>query len=76
MGVSPFWIMISIVIGGGLFGFAGMLLGVPVFGTIYAIVRSLVDVRLKDKKLPTPSAAYTNAPEGLKKEIKDGNADT
>ena len=76
VGVSAFWIMISIVIGGGLFGFAGMLLGVPVFGTIYAIVRSLVDVRLKDKKLPTPSAAYTNAPEGLKKEIKDGNADT
>lgn len=68
VGVSAFWIMISIVIGSGLFGFAGMLLGVPVFATVYAIVRSVVDVRLKRKRLPVPSAAYAGAPEGFKEE--------
>lgn len=30
-GLSAFWVMFSILIGGGLFGFLGMLLGVPVF---------------------------------------------
>ena len=72
VGVSAFWIMIAIVIGGGLFGFAGMLLGVPVFGTVYAIVRSVIDVRLREKNLPVPSSAYADAPEGL---VKKENAD-
>ena len=65
VGVSAFWIMLSIVIGGGLFGFAGMLLGVPVFALMYAIIRSVVEVRLKDKGLPANSEAYMEAPEKL-----------
>lgn len=28
-GLSPFWVVFAIMVGGGLFGFAGMLLGVP-----------------------------------------------
>ena len=68
VGVSAFWIMMSIVIGGGLFGFAGMLLGVPVFALLYAIARSIVDVRLKARGLPIPSAAYVDAPENLEVE--------
>ena len=68
VGVSAFWIMIAIVIGGGLFGFTGMLLGVPVFGTTYAIVRSVIDTRLRKKNLPVESSAYARAPKGLKKE--------
>ena len=68
IGVSAFWIMIAIVIGGGLFGFAGMLLGVPVFGTVYAIVRSVIDLRLQKKNLPVPSSAYADAPKSLKKD--------
>ena len=66
VGVSAFWIMVSIVIGGGLFGFAGMLLGVPVFGVIYAIVRTLSENRLKKNGLPTSSGDYRDAPENLR----------
>ena len=75
VGVSPFWIMISIVIGGGLFGFAGMLLGVPVFGTVYAIVKSILDLRLTKKNLPVPVEAYADAPEGLKEEKSHEDTD-
>lgn len=65
VGLSQFWIMMSIVIGGGLFGFPGMLLGVPVFALMYAILRSIIDVRLKERELPISSAAYVHAPEKL-----------
>jgi predicted PurR-regulated permease PerM len=65
VGVSAFWIMLAIVLGGGLFGFAGMLLGVPVFALVYAIVRTVADVQLKKADLPTDSAFYRNAPGNL-----------
>lgn len=65
VGISPLWIMISIVIGGGLFGFVGMLLGVPVFALIYAIIQSTLESRLKERGLPIPSCEYQNAPEEL-----------
>ena len=66
VGVSAFWIMVSIVIGGGLFGFAGMLLGVPVFALGYAIVRTVSENRLRARGLPVESDAYRRAPEVLK----------
>ena len=65
VGVSAFWIMLAIVIGGGLFGFAGMLLGVPVFALAYAIVRSIAETRLKARDLPVDSRAYADAPEAF-----------
>ena len=74
VGISPLWIMISIVIGGGLFGFAGMLLSVPVFALLYAIVRSMIETRLKRRGLPIPSASYNNAPEKLDKKLDKKNA--
>ena len=36
-GLSTFWVMFAILIGGGMFGFLGMLLGVPTFAVIYYI---------------------------------------
>ncbi len=38
-GLSTFWVLFSIVFFGGLFGFAGMLLGVPLFAVLYDIIR-------------------------------------
>ena len=65
VGISPLWIMISIVIGGGLFGFVGMLVSVPVFALAYAIVRASIESRLKKRGLPVHSSNYTNAPERI-----------
>ena len=76
VGLSAFWIMGAIVIGGGLFGFAGMLLGVPVFALIYAIVRTLADLRLRKKGLPVESSSYASAPEKLPREGKHDAPDT
>ena len=57
-GVSPFWIIVSILVGGGLFGFLGMLLGVPTFAVIYYLVKTFSEYHLKKKQLPTDSMLY------------------
>ncbi len=57
-GLSAFWVVFAIVVGGGLFGVIGMLIGVPLFAVIYYIITSLVNFRLKRKKLPCDSDYY------------------
>jgi predicted PurR-regulated permease PerM len=51
-GITGFWVMFSIILGGGLFGFWGLLLGVPVFVVIYSLVTNLVVKKLKRNDLP------------------------
>lgn len=57
-GLSPFWVMFAIFVGGGLFGFAGMLLGVPVFAVIYALVSDFINFLLSSKNMSTATADY------------------
>ena len=57
-GLSAFWVVFAILLGGGLFGFLGMILGVPTFAVIYYIVNMLVNHRLEKKKLPIDTEAY------------------
>ncbi len=42
-GLSSFWVLFAILLFGGLFGFVGMIIGVPVFAVIYDIVCKLVN---------------------------------
>ncbi|MGN0415330.1 MAG: AI-2E family transporter [Agathobacter sp.] len=58
-GLSSFWVMFAILIGGGLFGFLGMLLGVPVFAMIYYVLRRLVNYGIRKKQLPEETEKYT-----------------
>ena len=57
-GLSAFWVMFAIFIGGGLFGFAGMVLGVPVFAVVYTLVSDFINFLLKKKGLSTATADY------------------
>ena len=50
-GLSAIWVLVSIVTCGGLFGFPGMILGVPTFAVLYALVREWVNNRLRAKKI-------------------------
>lgn len=58
MGLSSFWVIFSILLGGGLFGFFGMLLGAPTFALIYYIVSFLIRDRLHKKNLPEDTEFY------------------
>ncbi len=70
VGLSAFWIMAAILMGSGLFGFVGMLLSVPVFALLYAIIRTVLDEKLKKRGLPREVEFYCNAPDNLREEKK------
>lgn len=57
-GINAFWVMFSIILGAGLFGFWGMLLGVPVFVVIYTAINVAVENSLKRKNLPSDQLDY------------------
>jgi len=58
IGISGFWVLVSITVAGGLFGFAGMLLGVPVFAVLYMIFSDILQVLLKRKGHPVETEEY------------------
>lgn len=49
MGISAFWVLFAVLLGANLFGVVGMVMGVPVFATLYGLageaVRWLLDRR-------------------------------
>ena len=57
-GLSPFWVLTSILIAGGLFGFFGMLLGVPVFAVIYYVIQQVLIYRMNKKSLSADTEEY------------------
>ena len=57
-GLSSFWVLVSILLGGGLFGIVGMFIGVPLFAVLYAGAKALVNRSLSAKNLPTDTEAY------------------
>ncbi|GKX30236.1 AI-2E family transporter [Vallitalea longa] len=44
-GLSPFWVIFSILVGGKLFGLIGMFLGVPFF----AVIKNIIDKQINKK---------------------------
>lgn len=58
LGLSSFWVIVAILLGGGLFGVPGMFLGAPVFACLYTAVRTLSASRLKKKGLPPDTESY------------------
>ena len=54
IGVPSVWILIGIIVGGGLFGF----LAVPVFAIIYMLFKEFLEGKLRKKSLPSESAIY------------------
>ena len=57
-GLSSFWVLFAILVAGGLFGFVGMLLGVPVFAVIYYIIQEVIKYRMKRRNLSSDTEDY------------------
>ena len=57
-GMSSLAVIVAITIMGSIFGFMGMLIGVPVFAVIIALIKELVEERLAMKELPVETSHY------------------
>lgn len=59
-GLPSFWVLFSILLFGGLFGFVGMIIAVPTFAVIYSVISRLVNRSLMKKELSIETADYLN----------------
>lgn len=60
-GISSLGVIVSIVIMGEYFGVVGMIVGVPIFALVVAIIKELIEARLSKAGLPTDTAEYYTA---------------
>ncbi len=60
VGLSALWVIIAVTVMGGLFGLLGMVLGIPLFSTIYVLIKDLINARLEKKNMPTELSAYSD----------------
>lgn len=57
-GLGSFWVIFAITIFGGLMGVPGMIIGVPTFAVIFAMIRRYINKRLTQKGLSTDREDY------------------
>lgn len=57
-GLSSFWVVFSIIIGGGFFGVTGVILAVPAFSVIYTFAKRFIERRLREKNMPAKTTDY------------------
>ena len=57
-GLSSFWVLFSILLFGGLFGFVGMIIAVPTWAVILNLVERLINLLLYRKGMPSAREDY------------------
>ena len=50
IGIGGMWVLFALTVGGNLMGIPGMVLGIPAFAVIYALVREFCDKRVAQKE--------------------------
>ncbi len=67
IGLSPLWIIFSIMLFSGLLGIPGMFIGVPLFAILFNLVRQLIRFLLERKGQPAATDAYASEKNPLPK---------
>ncbi len=57
-GLSSFWVIFGMLVGQGIFGFAGLIIGIPLFAVVYSFAKRRVARGLEEKNLPSDSNDY------------------
>lgn len=60
IGITPFWIISAITIGGALAGPLGMFFASPILAVILAMINRWIDKRLEHKQIELPKLSYTD----------------
>ncbi|MDO4287717.1 MAG: AI-2E family transporter [Eubacterium sp.] len=50
VGLSGLWVLIGMLLGGSLFGFTGMIVGIPCFAVFYSVFRTITNDRVAAKR--------------------------
>ena len=58
IGLSPFWVMFAVIVFGALFGFSGLVFGVPLFTVIYATTRYVITEKLTKRGMNATDSRY------------------
>ncbi|MBQ3049881.1 MAG: AI-2E family transporter [Oscillospiraceae bacterium] len=48
-GLRPVWVLVAIIVGGGVMGIVGMLIGVPLFAIIFYLLNEWLETRLPER---------------------------
>ena len=75
-GISSFWVIVAILVGGGFFGVPGMFFGVPVFACLRLLVKWLMDRRLAKRGMPTEASAYVERKEALRQAKQESHPES
>ncbi len=70
-GLPSFWVMFAILVGGGIFGFVGMVIGIPVFACIYAYTSYTVNNKLEKKGFVTDLNKYKLVGEEVSEKVDE-----
>ncbi len=73
LNLPTFWIMFSIFFFGNMFGFIGMLAGVPVFAVIYTLTKEFVDDRIRLKNLEMLKKGIGDSERELLSELEESD---
>ncbi len=57
-GLSALYVTVAMLLFGKLLGFLGMIVGVPLFATLYYIIKRLAEHSLRKRNLPAETEAY------------------
>lgn len=49
VGLSSFWVLFSVIVGGSLFGMVGFILGTPIYAVIYTLIGKRVKNAIDNK---------------------------
>lgn len=55
VGLPSIWVLVAVTLGGSTMGVIGMLINIPLFSVIYALIKGAVGERLKEKKISPTS---------------------
>ncbi len=58
LNISPIWVIFAILLFGGLFGFWGLLIGVPLFSVLLILLSQLINEGLRQKGMSTDTEDY------------------
>ena len=71
-GLESFWVLFAVLVGGGLFGFIGMVIGIPIFAVIYYYIGRSLNRKLERKGFSTDLNDYRIDPYRTKRPKSKG----